>query len=106
MLIAFKKPVQTEIRKRRSKKSYLAEWAGEKDKALLIPSVQKMAWEVTMRCDGVVLARLVDPVLWRQGQNCSDGKVFSAKLPSMTDAKVVARTIDALLRDKTVVKES
>lgn len=102
MLIAFKKPVQSEIRKRRSKRSRLTSWAGEENKALLIPSVRKMAWEVTLRCDGVLLARLVDPVQWQAGRSCSDGKVFSAKAPSMTDPAAMARAIDRLLRDKTV----
>ena len=106
MLIAFKKPVQTEIRKRRSKRSCLTGWAGEENKALLIPSARKMAWEVTLRCDGVLLAQLVDPVLWQEGRNCSDGKVFSAKAPSLTDAAAMARAIDSLLRTKTVLQEA
>lgn len=106
MLIAFNTKVQSEIRKRRSRRSCLVDWAGQKNKVLLIPTAQKKAWEVTLRCDGVLLARVVDPVLWAEGKDCSDGTVLSAPVASLTDAAVIARGIDRLLRTKTVLQEA
>ena len=98
MLIPFKKSVQSAVRKCRSKHSKLVSWAGESNKALLIPSRKKSAWEVTLRCDGVLMARVVDPVAWAAGKDCSDGKVYSKQARRVWNPEQIARDIDALLR--------
>lgn len=102
-MLKFSPKTLSEIRKRRSPKTTLHAHGSKPNSVLLLPSTRGTSWEVTMHAGGVIEGRRVDTQKWLGGETVvSDGLRFNKQVPSTSNPKSVARSIDAMLREKSV----